>query len=153
MLDAVKDHGHNPLMADAEEPGEARELIDGLLRAADEIERTMTLIAARHDLTAQQVMLLRALEQPVPMSTLADAKGCDPSNVTGLVDRIARLGLVERLTDSQDRRVRLLSLTPEGRRIRDHIDRELAQAMSESFAASRAERAQLSRLLRGMADR
>jgi DNA-binding MarR family transcriptional regulator len=153
MLDAVKYPAHNPLMVDADEPGETRELIDGLLRAAREIERTVALIAARHDLTTQQLMLLRALEQPVPMSNLAVAKGCDPSNVTGLVDRIARLGLVERLTDTQDRRVRLLSLTPEGRRIRDRIDHELAHAMSESFAGSRAERAELSRLLRGMAGR
>lgn len=140
-------------MADAKEPGDTRELVDQLFRAAHEVERKLALIAARHDLTVQQVMLLRALEQPIPMSTLAEAKGCDPSNVTGLVDRIGRLGLVERLTDSQDRRVRLLSLTPEGTRIRDRIDEELADAIGNSFAGSGSERAQLSRLLREMAGR
>lgn len=69
------------------------------------------------------------------------------------MDRIARLGLVERLTDSQDRRVRLLSLTPEGTRIRDRIDEELADTIGNSFAGSASERAQLSRLLREMAGR
>jgi DNA-binding MarR family transcriptional regulator len=150
MLDAVKGRGHNPHMTDAEDLEDARELIDQLLRAARDIERKLGVIATRHDLTAQQVMLLRSLEQPIAMSMLADAKGCDPSNVTGLVDRIARLGLVERLADPEDRRVRLLSLTPEGRRIRQSIDQELAQELCKSFEGSKNQRAELNRLLRRM---
>jgi DNA-binding MarR family transcriptional regulator len=150
MLDAVKDCGDNPPMTDARELEDARELIDQLLRAARDIQRKLGMIATRHDLTAQQVMLLRSLEQPIAMSMLADAKGCDPSNVTGLVDRIARRGLVERLADPDDRRVRLLSLTPEGRRIRRSIDQELARELCKSFDGSKTERAELSRLLRRM---
>jgi DNA-binding MarR family transcriptional regulator len=66
------------------------------------------------------------------------------------VDRIARRGLVERLADPDDRRVRLLSLTPEGRRIRRSIDQELARELCKSFDGSKTERAELSRLLRRM---
>ena len=48
-------------------------------------------VAARHDLTAQQVGLLRLLDEPVSMRAFAEELACDPSNVTGLVDRVERL--------------------------------------------------------------
>jgi DNA-binding MarR family transcriptional regulator len=150
MLDPVKDCGHNWLMTDADDLGEARELADALLRAGFEIQHKLGLIAARHDLTVQQVMFLRFLEEPIAMSTLADAKGCDPSNVTGLVDRIARLGLVQRLPDPDDRRVRLLSLTAKGKRIRDRVDQELARDISKSFDGTASQQAELKGLLSRM---
>ena len=93
-------------------------------------------------------MMLRALKEPIAMSTLAEAKGCDPSNVTGLVDRIARLGLVQRLPDESDRRVRLLSLTPKGEEVRDAIEHELASEIAASFDATNPQQPQLRTLLR-----
>jgi DNA-binding MarR family transcriptional regulator len=127
---------------------DARDLADALLRAGRDTQRKLRCIAARHDLTATQVMLLRSLTEPIAMSALADTTGCDPSNVTGLVDRTARLGLVQRLAAPGDRRVRLLSLTPEGERIRDLIDEELTREISGAFDGSPSERAELNRLLR-----
>ncbi len=135
-------------MTDVDDLQDARELADALLRAGRATQHKLRLIAARHELTAAQVMLLRSLQEPVTMSTLADATGCDPSNVTGLVDRTARLGLVQRLVDPSDRRVRLLSLTPKGERIRELIDEELARDVSGAFDGSRSDRADLNRLLR-----
>jgi DNA-binding MarR family transcriptional regulator len=127
---------------------DARELADALLRAGRATQHKLRLIAARYELTVAQVMLLRSLEQPTAMSTLADTTGCDPSNVTGLVDRTARLGLVQRLADPADRRVRLLSLTPKGRRIRDLIDEQLTREVSGTFDGTPSDRAELNRLLR-----
>jgi DNA-binding MarR family transcriptional regulator len=67
--------------------------------------------------------LLRLLEpdEPLPMSRLAGALRCDPSNVTGIVDRLEERGLIERHTSPGDRRVKMLALTPEGAVVRDHI--------------------------------
>lgn len=127
---------------------DARELTDALLRAGRGAQQKLAQIAARHGLTAQQVLLLRSLDQPIAMSTLAEAQGCDPSNVTGLVDRTTRLGLVQRQPAPDDRRVRLLSLTDAGRETRDLIEGELAQEISISFAGTSSEQAQLSELLR-----
>lgn len=101
------------------------ELVGRLLHVTGWIHVRIAAIAARHGLTPQQAKLLRTLDTPHPMSALAGHLGCDPSNVTGLIDRIEHRGLVERTADSTDRRVKLLSLTPAGRRLRDEADREL----------------------------
>lgn len=101
------------------------ELIGRLLDVSGWIHARMAAIAARHGLTPQQAKVLRSLDRPHPMSAMAGQLGCDPSNVTGLIDRIEHLGLVERTPDPRDRRVKLLSLTPAGRRLRDEADREL----------------------------
>ena len=105
----------------------AAEILDRLLALSGVLHHLLTEVAARHDLTPQQVVLLRSLEAPRPMRALACAMRCDPSNVTGLIDRVERRGLVERVADPGDRRVKLLSLTAAGRRVRDEIHRELTE--------------------------
>lgn len=52
------------------------------------------------------------------MSSLAEAWGCDASNATCMIDRLEARGLAERRTAPDDRRVKLVVLTPEGVRTR-----------------------------------
>jgi DNA-binding MarR family transcriptional regulator len=49
---------------------------------------------------------------------LAQHLGCDPSLVTSRIDRLEELGLAERQVSPQDRRVKLVRLTPLGRQRR-----------------------------------
>jgi DNA-binding MarR family transcriptional regulator len=72
------------------------------------------------DLSVPQLLALRELDPdaPQPMGKLACAMTCDSSNVTGLVNRLEKRGLVERRADPRDRRVRVIALTDAGRRIR-----------------------------------
>ena len=70
-------------------------------------------------LSPMQAHTLRFLQQPLPMSELADTLWCDASNVTGIVDRLEARGLVERRASPDDRRVKLLCLTDEGEVLRD----------------------------------
>src|SRR3954449_8726248 len=65
-----------------------------------------------------QAQLLRALasEQPTPMRKLACVMRCDPSNVTGLADRLEERGLVAGLPQPRRRRGRALAPAPEGAR-------------------------------------
>jgi DNA-binding MarR family transcriptional regulator len=72
--------------------------------------------SAALDLTPPQADLLRRLDpsQPIPMGALAEALTCDASNVTGLVDRLEARGLIERLSQPRDRRVKAIALTKEG---------------------------------------
>ncbi len=67
-------------------------------------------------LSFQQSMALMHLEPdaPLPMSALAGALQCDNSNVTGIVDRLEALGLVERRPAERDRRVKAVALTERG---------------------------------------
>ena len=73
------------------------------------------------DLAPQQMIALKGLDEPRPMSALAGILACDSSNVTGIVDRLEHRGLVERQSSPTDRRVKLLVLTPEGRRVREKV--------------------------------
>lgn len=60
---------------------------------------------------------LRTLEEPRTMSEIAAVLHCDPSNVTGIVDGLEERGLVVRAPSERDRRVKLIALTREGRRV------------------------------------
>lgn len=60
---------------------------------------------------------VRALEQPKTMSEIAAFLHCDPSNVTGIVDGLEERGLATRTPSEEDRRVKLIALTAEGRRV------------------------------------
>jgi MarR family transcriptional regulator, organic hydroperoxide resistance regulator len=55
---------------------------------------------------------------PIAMRELADGLHCDPSNITGIVDRLGDRGLVERGAAPGDRRVKTLMLTEEGTALR-----------------------------------
>jgi DNA-binding MarR family transcriptional regulator len=67
---------------------------------------------------------LRVLDQPRPMSEIATVLRCDNSNVTGIVDGLEARGLAERTASPGDRRVKLIALTAEGRRLRARLMRE-----------------------------
>ncbi|MGW0116957.1 MarR family winged helix-turn-helix transcriptional regulator [Streptomyces sp. NPDC003327] len=87
--------------------------------------------AATHALTGAQARVLGLLTlEPTPMRKIAEKLRCEPSNVTGIIDRLESRGLVERRPDPADRRVKLAAPTEQGRdtarRLRDslHFARE-----------------------------
>jgi DNA-binding MarR family transcriptional regulator len=72
-------------------------------------------------------MTLKLIDEPTPMGRIADVLCCDGSTVTWIVDRLEERGLVERRSDPRDRRVRLVALTRDGRRIRDEMRARFAE--------------------------
>src|SRR3954469_8693276 len=78
-------------------------------------------IQAEYGLKPPQFFALQALDAPVPMSSVANVLRCDRSAVTWITDRLEERGYVERLADPGDRRVKLLALTDEGRKVREEI--------------------------------
>ena len=80
------------------------------------------------ELSPVQCHVLHLIEpgRPLPMSRLADTLSCDASNVTGLVDRLESRGLVRRQPSVEDRRVKVLQLTPSGARLRTQLLRQMA---------------------------
>jgi MarR family transcriptional regulator, organic hydroperoxide resistance regulator len=107
-------------------------------------------IAAEFDVSPAQVHALRVLEPgaEVPMGRLARALGCDASNVTGIVDRLERRGLVERRAQKQDRRVRVLVITGPGARLREQILVRIAQPPAPIARLSDDDRRALCAILR-----
>jgi DNA-binding MarR family transcriptional regulator len=77
-------------------------------------------LAADLQLSPAQCHVLHLMEpeRPLPMGQLAQTLACDASNVTGLVDRLESKGLVRRRPSTEDRRVKVLVLTPTGVRLR-----------------------------------
>jgi DNA-binding MarR family transcriptional regulator len=85
-------------------------------------------MAQEFELAPQQMIALRMLGAgPRKMSQLAQALFCDNSNVTGIVDRLEKRGLLTREPAEGDRRVKLLVLTKEGERVRLEITKRMAE--------------------------
>ncbi|PZT69577.1 MarR family transcriptional regulator [Streptomyces sp. SW4] len=107
--------------------------------------------AAEKALTGAQAKLLSLLSlEPLPMRKLAHKLKCEPSNVTGIVDRLEARGLVERRLDPADRRVKVAAATDEGRRMARELRESLRFAREPLAGLSGAEREVLRGLLRRM---
>jgi DNA-binding MarR family transcriptional regulator len=75
------------------------------------------------ELSPPQAHALKVLRpgHPIAMRELADGLHCDPSNITGIVDRLEARGLVERGAAAGDRRVKTLLLTGRGMELRARL--------------------------------
>jgi len=107
-------------------------------------------LAAELELSPAQCHLLNLIEpdRPMPMGRLAGALSCDASNVTGLVDRLESRGLIQRRASDEDRRVKVLSLTPLGARLRAALLERMTAPPANLERLSAEERRALVRLLR-----
>jgi MarR family transcriptional regulator, organic hydroperoxide resistance regulator len=104
-------------------------------------------IARKLGLTPPGLGALRLLDEPRTMGEIASFLHCDPSNVTGIVDNLEEKGLAERRPSSEDRRVKLIELTVEGRRTRTRLVREIEKPPDWMEALSAEDQATLRDLL------
>jgi DNA-binding MarR family transcriptional regulator len=111
-------------------------------------KHTMLAIQGEYGLRPPMVFAMKELDEPKPMGRIAELLYCDNSQMTWITDRLEEKGLVERQADPNDRRVKLLALTAEGRHVRDEIEERLAVPPPEIAALSAAEQRQLRDLLR-----
>ncbi|MFI1616110.1 MarR family winged helix-turn-helix transcriptional regulator [Streptomyces lydicus] len=107
--------------------------------------------AAEHSLTGAQARVLTLLSvEPLPMRKVAERLKCEPSNITGIVDRLEARGLVERRPDPADRRVKLAAPTAEGARTAEALRTSLHFAREPLGKLTAAERTLLKELLQRM---
>src|SRR6185436_4608926 len=111
---------------------------------------TLPALAAELELSPAQCHLLNLIEpdRPVPMGELASALSCDASNVTGLVDRMESRGLLRRRPSDEDRRVKVLSLTPLGVKVRSALLERMTSSPPTLGKLSEADQRALARILR-----
>ena len=98
------------------QPGGRIELGNDLLRAAARLTRW----ASRHasfDVPIAQARLLALVDElgPARVSTLAEADHSSQPSMTTALQRLEAHGQVQRVTDPEDARASLMSLTPAGR--------------------------------------
>ncbi|MFI6472916.1 MarR family winged helix-turn-helix transcriptional regulator [Streptomyces sp. NPDC050516] len=80
-------------------------------------------------------VLLHLEDEPVrTQSALAQAIGADKTRIIGVLDDLERRGLILRRPDPADRRARLLSLTPEGRHLRDTVQSAIQHRENQLLA-------------------
>jgi len=106
---------------------EARPELDDILQTVVELyaenRRITKELAARASLTGPQLTVVKMLEQmgDLSLSELSDAIRAQNSTVTGIVDRMEREEVVERVRSTDDRRVVRIHLTEKGRRLAKEI--------------------------------
>jgi DNA-binding MarR family transcriptional regulator len=72
------------------------------------------------------VVLSRLAEHPLRgQAVLAQAIGADKTRIIDVLDDLQERGLIRRDPDPADRRARLLSVTPAGRRLRNEVRRAI----------------------------
>lgn len=111
--------------------------------------------AAGYDLTPVQYAALAAVKshKGIDQATLAGLIAYDRTTIGGVVDRLEQKGLVSRRVSKEDRRARVLEITPSGKRTLAGIEPAVAaaqKAMLRGLEASEA--ATLLRLLRKAID-
>lgn len=128
--------------------------LGAILHAAFSAGEEVEVKLAKIGLSWPKLSALDALEkagEPLPLGQLADRLACVKSNVTQLVDRLEKDGLVIRRLNPKDRRTKLADLTPAGRRAVQEGNRVKEEAEREVLnRLSRAEAQQLGALLEKM---
>lgn len=127
------------------EPSDA---LDGALWAASDVMRgVFAKRVAELGLTPPQALILRLLVRPRPMKELAAHMLFDPSYVTALVDGLEERGLAERVTDPNDRRIKLITVTSAGQDAQRSLQDRISASLPGADALTVEERSDLARLL------
>jgi MarR family transcriptional regulator, organic hydroperoxide resistance regulator len=126
---------------------ETREIAGLLVALVGQTATQISQCAEQCGLSVVQASALLRIEGSMSMRELSDRLGGHASTATGLADRLAARGLVERHDDADDRRVKRLRLTPEGAATRTQLLACMESAPTPFAGLSAAERRQLRDLL------
>jgi DNA-binding MarR family transcriptional regulator len=128
-------------------------LVDALVQVSFMTMAVLSKVGAEHDLSLSQLRVLGILrDRRVRMTRLADYLGLEKSTMTGLVDRAAKRGLLERGPNAHDGRAVDVFISPAGaalaERVHAQVRRSLAPLTSElDPAEQRQVQALLERML------
>ncbi len=122
-------------MARSDAPLGTAALQDGLVQVSFRVMALLSRAAAAHDLSLTQLRLLAILRDQEPkMAELAAHLGLDRSSVSGLIDRAAERGLVQRRASPDDGRAVRVRFTAAGRRLEATLTGEIDALLSPLFA-------------------
>ena len=117
-----------------------------LQRTANALSQRIAEQLRGHDLTPAQYNVLRILrgagERPLNASDIAGRMITRDPDVTRLVDRLEKRGLVERWRCTEDRRVVWTRISPAGRELIDPLDQALDELHRSLLAHMSAEKLQ-----------
>jgi DNA-binding MarR family transcriptional regulator len=128
-----------------------------LMRTTDMLSRGLAKVLKTEDLSSTQYNVLRILRgspQGLPCGEIASRMITRDPDITRLLDRLEKRGLISRCRETEDRRMVMARVTPEGlkllarlddpvqethRQQLGHLGRERLRALAELLHAARTE--------------
>ena len=112
----------------------SNEILHAYLQVSRHISEKFRIYYGKLNLTYPQSIVLAILEAdgPMPISALAEAAGSANSTISGVVDRLEKMELVQRTRSDSDRRVIYVSTTEQ---FREHFAKFKATACDRFSAA------------------
>jgi DNA-binding MarR family transcriptional regulator len=118
-----------------------RDLVAGIIQLANLLNRRMAPVFEKARITPQQWTVLAAIaasDGPTTLAAVARRLTVSKQNMTGMIDRLQQLGVVERTEDPNDLRSARVEVTRRGRAVlekltpayeqwRDNLGRNLSQ--------------------------
>jgi DNA-binding MarR family transcriptional regulator len=124
----------------------AEKLLHALLRTWNLVRQTQEPYFARFGISGSQWGILRVLqraelngEPELPLKEVGERLLVQAPSVTGIVDRLERMGLVQRSACDADMRVRNLRLTPQGRELLAKVLERHSERVERLFAPLQAD--------------
>jgi DNA-binding MarR family transcriptional regulator len=102
-----------------------------LLRTCDLLARRLVAVLKPADLSPTQYNVLRILrgaKEGLPCGEIANRMITRDPDVTRLLDRMEKRGLISRRRETKDRRLVLTRITPQGRRVVAQLDEPVQEA-------------------------
>lgn len=122
-----------------------------LARAYDSLASFVEQSVAKEGIGLSDFMVLEVLlhKGRMPISEIGEKVLLAAPSMTSAIDRLEKLGYVVRKNSKEDRRIRLVELTAEGRRLIGAMYERHAQSLEEiTQVLSQAEKEQLRKLLK-----
>ena len=109
----------------------SNDILHEYLQVSRHITEKFRVYYGKLNLTYPQSIVLAILEAdgPMPISALAEAAGSANSTISGVLDRLEQMDLIQRVRSERDRRVVYVNLTPHF----EEVQEELEGSVLESF--------------------
>ena len=106
------------------------------MKASQAVSRYLYAGLAKTGLCDSDFRILEALlnRGPLPVNTIGPKVNLTPGSISVAVDRLLDRGLVSRVESREDRRVRVVSLTPKGKELIAPVFRQHAAEIRDMFA-------------------
>jgi DNA-binding MarR family transcriptional regulator len=132
------------------------QVLEAIIYLSTETRRVTKELARRANVTGPQLTVVKLLETigDLSLSELSDKIRAQNSTVTGIVDRMEREGLAQRVRSTEDRRVVRIRLTEKGTKLAREIPVEPMEILRNALAGlTAAETRELLRLMTKVARR
>src|SRR6201998_673283 len=153
----LSEHMKTPAISEAQTDGQQRKprhcleeaVFLELLRTTDVLSRKLAQILKTQELSSNQYNVLRILRgapEGLPCGEIGNRMITRDPDITRLLDRLEKRGLVSRCRDTQDRRMVMAKITPEGLQLLSRLDEPVQMAHRKQLGHLGRER------LRALAD-